>query len=64
MDKTSVRIYDATGNTAPAPAVWRGTRVNALLVAKGTWKSRSGAGVCLECTSLRLLPDEPVTCPF
>ena len=64
MDKTSVRIYDATGNTAPAPAVWRGAMVNALLVAKGTWKSRSGAGVCLECTSLQLLPDEPVTCPF
>ncbi len=64
LDKTSVRVYDATGNAAPAPAVWRGARVNALLVAKGTWKSRSGTGVCLECASMQLLPDEPVTCPF
>ena len=64
MDKTSVHVYDAMGNAAPAPAVWRGARVNALLVAKGTWKSRSGTGVCLECASMQLLPDEPVTCPF
>ena len=64
MDKACVAVYDAEGNAAPAPAAWRGMRVNALLVAKGTWKSRSGTGVCLECTSLQLLPDEPMVCPF
>ena len=64
MDKANVHVYDAEGNAAPAPAAWRGARVNALLVAKGTWKSRSGMGVCLECTSLQLLPDEPMVCPF
>ncbi len=64
MDKTGVLIYDATGNVAPAPDVWRGARVNAILVAKGTWKSRSGTGICLECTSLQMLPNEPTACPF
>ncbi len=64
MDKTSVHVYDATGNATPAPAVWRGAKVNALLVAKGTWKSRSGTGICLECTSLQMLPNEPTACPF
>ena len=75
MDKTNVIIYDAngvgrplrghaTGDTTSAPAVWRGAKVNALLVTKGTWKSRSGTGICLECTSLQMLPTEPMACPF
>ena len=64
MDKTSVIIYDAAGDITSAPAVWRGLKVNALLVAKGTWKSRSGTGICLECTSLQMLPSEPTACPF
>ena len=64
MDKTSVTVYDATGDTTSAPAVWRGAKVNALLVAKGSWKSRSGTGICLECTSLQMLPNEPTACPF
>ncbi len=64
MDKTNVIVYDTEGNVATAPDVWRGAKVNALIVAKGTWKSRSGMGVCLECTSLQLLPDEPMVCPF
>ncbi len=64
MDKTSVTVYDATGDATSAPAVWRGANVNALLVAKGTWKSRSGTGICLECTSLQMLPNEPMACPF
>ena len=64
MDKTSITVYDATGVATSAPAVWRGANVNALLVAKGTWKSRSGTGICLECTSLQMLPNEPMACPF
>ena len=28
------------------------------------WKSRSGAGICLSCTDLQTLPEEPETCPF
>ena len=64
MDKGAVCIYDAAGNTTSAPPVWRGARVNLILTAKGTWKSRSGAGICMDCTSLQLLPDEPETCPF
>ncbi len=64
LDKSAVRIYDAAGNPTSAPTLWRGARVNAVLTAKGTWKSRSGAGVCLDCTSLQLLPDEPEPCPF
>ena len=64
LDKNNVRIYDPSGNAAPAPTVWRGARVNALLVAKGTWKSRSGTGICIDCTSLQLLPEEPERCPF
>ena len=64
MDKTNVIVYDATGNVTTAPDVWRGAKVNALLVAKGTWKSRSGTGICIECTSLQMLPNEPTACPF
>ncbi len=64
IDKNTVRIYDASGNTTSAQAVWRGSRANAILTAKGTWKSRSGAGICMDCTSLQLLPEEPETCPF
>ena len=64
LDKTSVRIFDADGKATVAPAVWRGRIVNAVLVASGSWKSRSGAGICLSCTDLQLLPEEPETCPF
>ncbi len=63
LDKNAVRIYDPSGNTTSAPTLWRGARVNVVLTAKGTWKSRSGAGICIDCTSLQLLPEEPETCP-
>ena len=64
LDKTSVRIFDAAGVATTAPSVWRSRRVNAVLVASGGWKSRSGSGVCINCTDLQLLPEEPETCPW
>ena len=64
LDKTTVRIFDAAGVATAAPAVWRGRRANAVLVATGGWKSRSGSGVCLSCTDLQLLPEEQASCPF
>ena len=64
LQKNDVRIYDESGSTTSAPAVWRGARVNAALTAQGTWKTRSSSGISLVCTALQLLPEEPVPCPF
>ena len=64
IDKTTVRVFDKNGSAAPAPMVWRGTRVNAYITAKGAWKTRTGNGVCLECTDLQFLPEAPQVCPF
>jgi hypothetical protein len=64
LDKTTVRIFDADGKAADAPTAWRGRTINAILVATGTWKTRSGSGICLSCSDLQLLPEEPETCPF
>ena len=64
LDKTAVRIFDEEGKATVAPAAWRGHTVNAVLVASGGWKTRTGSGVCLSCTDLQLLPEEPTTCPF
>ena len=64
LDKTTVRIFDEEGKATVAPAAWRGRTVNAVLVASGSWKTRSGAGICLSCSDLQLQPEEPETCPF
>ena len=64
LDKATLRIFDGEGKATTAPPVWRGKRVNAVLVGAGTWKTRSGSGICLNCTDLQLLPEEPETCPW
>ena len=64
IDKTAVRIFDENGSATSAPVVWRGMNVNAYVTAKGTWKTRTGNGVCLECTDLQLLPEAPQVCLF
>ena len=64
LDKTAVHLFDENGIATSAPAVWRGTRVNAFVTAKGNWKTRTGSGVCLEVTDLQLLPEAPQVCPF
>ena len=64
LDKNTVRIYDANRNETEAPAVWRGARVNAMLTARGTWKSRTGSGLSLICTDLQFMPVKMEECPF
>ena len=63
MDK--VRIYDASRNRVDKPYTWKGWNVNAVVVVRGTWATRTQVGLCLETTDIQLLqPASEPACPF
>ena len=64
LDQRSVNLYDAAGQKTTEPSSWKGRVVNVVLVAKGTWKTRSGCGICLEATDVQFLPGVEPSCPF
>ena len=44
------------------PAKWRGCVVNAVIVVKGKWATRTQTGLCMEVTDLQVLDAQ--ACPF
>ena len=57
----TVRVYDAKKKPIEHPK-WKGRVVNAVILVKGKWATRTQTGLCLEVTDLQVL-DAP-TCPF
>jgi hypothetical protein len=58
----TVRVYDSDKNLVDHPK-WRGCVVNAVIVVKGKWASRTQAGLSMEVTDLQVL-DAQQACPF
>ncbi len=58
----TVRVYDSDKNLIDHPAKWRGCVVNAVIVVKGKWATRTQTGLCMEVTDLQVLDAQ--ACPF
>ena len=56
-----VRVYDSDKNLVDHPK-WRGCVVNAVIVVKGKWATRTQTGLCMEVTDLQVLDAQ--ACPF
>ena len=59
----TVRVYDSDKNLVDHSAKWRGCVVNAVIVVKGKWASKTLAGLSMEVTDLQVL-DAQQACPF
>ena len=62
---SSVRVYDSDKNLVDHPEKWRDCVVNAVIVIKGKWASKTQAGLSMEVTDLQILDHVPQqACPF
>ena len=59
----TVRVYDSDKNLVDQSAKCRGCVVNAVIVVKGRWASKTLAGLPMEVTDLQVL-DAQQACPF
>ena len=59
----TVRVYDSDKNLVDHPVKWQGCVVNAVIVVKGKWASKTQAGLSMEVTDLQVLDRAPA-CPF
>jgi hypothetical protein len=60
-----VRVYDSDKNLVGHPVKWRDCVVNAVIVVKGKWASKTQAGLSMEVTDLQVLDRVPQqACPF
>ena len=57
----TVRVYDSKKTLIDHPK-WRGCVVNAVIVVKGKWATRTQTGLCMEVTDLQVLDAQ--ACPF
>ncbi len=63
LDK--IRIFDASRNRTEQPKTWRGWKVNAMILIRGKWETRTQCGLCLELIDIQLLQEaSEATCPF
>ena len=61
----NVRVYDSEKNLVGHPEKWRDCVVNAVIVIKGKWASKTQAGLSMEVTDLQILDHVPQqACPF
>ena len=61
----SVHVYDAIKNTIEHPQKWRGCLVNAIIVMRGKWSSKTQSGLSLELTDIQIMDTAvPPQCPF
>ena len=57
----TVRVYYSKKNLIDHPS-WRGCVVNAVILVKGKWATRTQTGLCMEVTDLQVLDAQ--ACPF
>ena len=62
MDK--VRIFDHCNVPIAPPETWRDLRVNAVVLLKGRWSTKTQTGLSLEVVDVQLTPHAPPTSPF
>ena len=59
-----VYVYDNDKSPTENPTVWRDSIVNASILIKGRWASKTQTGLSLEVTDIQLLDKAPQVCPF
>ena len=64
INMDSVLTFDACANTSPQPASWRDRIVNATIVIKGIWNTRTQTGLSIEAGAIQLLGAKQAICPF
>ena len=62
MDK--VRIFDQGNVPIAPPETWRDLRVNAVVLLKGRWVTKTQTGLSLEVVDVQLTPHAPPKSPF
>ncbi len=62
MDKVCVFGHDKV--PVAAPVIWRDLRVNAVVLLKGHWVTKTQTGLSLEVVDVQLTPHTPPRCPF
>jgi hypothetical protein len=61
---SSVRVYGEDERLSQLPEQLRDTTVNAVLLVKGVWKSKTQSGLSIEVTDLQILASQPHECPL
>ena len=62
MDK--VRTFDERNAPVAPPEIWRDLTVNAVVLLKGHWSTKTMSGLSLEVVDVQLTPPAPPKCPF
>ena len=62
MDK--VRTFDERNAPVAPPEIWRDLTVNAVVLLKGRWSTKTMTGLSLEVVDVQLTPHAPPKCPF
>ena len=61
MDK--VRTFDERNAPVAPPEIWRDLTVNAVVLLKGRWSTKTMTGLSLEVVDVQLTPHAPPKCP-
>ena len=65
LDIETVRVWDTTHLPTSAPEQWKGLVVHAAIEVRGSWSTRTGAGLSAVCTDIQLVDaQQPPACPF
>ena len=62
MDK--VRTFDQSNAPVAPPETWRDQTVNAVVLLKGRWSTKTMTGLSLEVVDVQLTPHAPTKSPF
>ena len=62
MDK--VRIFSQSNAPMAPPETWRDLKVNAVVLLKGRWSTKTQTGLSLEVVDVQLTPHTPPKSPF
>ena len=65
LNLPTVRVYDTEKNVTQQPDKWRDCVVNAVILIKGKWTSKTQSGLSMEVTDLQILDHiKQPDCPF
>ena len=65
MTMEEVHVYDASKNQVKHPQQWKGLVVNAVIMMRGVWSSKTQSGLSLELTDIQILDKAAAPqCPF
>ena len=64
LNTADVHVYNVEKQLIDHPQKWKGSLVNAQIVLRGAWASKTMSGLSLDCTDLQILDVLQATCPF